>query len=214
MQLSLWLECFCCRNLQVGRPAGIFQGVIFQTRRKTSEGGIMGESEEKIVLVVDDEPEIVFFLRTVLEDHGFQVMTAFNGQEAIEKVGQQRPDLISLDLVMPQKSGIRFFHELRKSKEWSKIPVLFVTGHVRETIDGANLMEILKDRTLSGPATYLEKPVNAENFIRTVEAILGVEASAPQPQETGKDSLKQEVESLLREAPPETLQDILRMLRK
>jgi len=174
----------------------------------------MGKSEEKIVLIVDDEPEIVFFLKTVLEDHGFQVMTAFNGQEAIERVEQQKPDLISLDLVMPEKSGIRFFHELRKKKEWSKIPVLFVSGHVRETIDGSNLMEILKDRTLSGPATYLEKPVNAQSFIRTVQNIVGVELSPPQPPETEKESLKEEVESLLQDAAPETLQDILRMLRK
>ena len=174
----------------------------------------MGKAEEKIVLVVDDEPEIVFFLKTVLEDHGFQVLTAFNGREAIEKIKQQKPDLISLDLVMPEKSGIRLFHELRKNKEWSKIPVLFVSGHVRETIDGSSLMEILKDRTLSGPATYLEKPVNAQNFIRTVQNIVGVESSPPKPQEAVEKSLKEEVESLLQDAAPETLQDILRMLRK
>jgi CheY-like chemotaxis protein len=174
----------------------------------------MGKSEEKMVLVVDDEPEIVFFLKTVLEDHGFQVMTAFNGREAIEKVSAQKPDLISLDLVMPEKSGMRFFRELRKNKEWSKIPVLFVTGHVRETIDGAKLEDLLKDRTLSGPATYLEKPVNAEGFIRTVQTILKVEASSPKAQEEKPESLKKEVESLLQDAAPETLQDILRMLRK
>jgi CheY-like chemotaxis protein len=182
--------------------------------RKSSEGERMEKAEEKIVLVVDDEPEIVFFLRTVLEDHGFRVMTAFNGREAIEKIREQKPDLISLDLVMPEKSGIRFFHELRRNKEWSKIPVLFVTGHVRETIDGSNLVELLKDRTLSGPATYLEKPVNAQNFIRTVQNIMGVELSPPKPQGAAKESLQEEVESLLRNAAPETLQDILRMLRK
>jgi CheY-like chemotaxis protein len=174
----------------------------------------MGKAEEKMVLVVDDEPEIVFFLKTVLEDQGFQVMTACNGREALENLSRRKPDLISLDLIMPEKSGIRFFHELRKNKEWSKIPVLFVTGHVRETIEGSNLMEILKNRTLSGPATYLEKPVNAESFIRTVQSILGVESAPSKPQETQKESLKQEVESLLHDAAPETLQNILRMLRK
>jgi CheY-like chemotaxis protein len=174
----------------------------------------MGRPEEKTILVVDDERDIVFYLQSVLEDHGFKVMTAFDGFEAVEKIRQQKPDLISLDLVMPGKSGIRLFHELRKCKEWSHIPVLFISGHIHETIDGSNLKDLLKDRTLSGPATYLEKPVNAETFIQTVQKILGIEASPPpREKETEKRQLQQEVESLLRDAPPETLQTILAMLR-
>jgi len=175
----------------------------------------MGKPEEKIVLVVDDERDIVFYLQAVLEDHGFRVMTAFNGLEAIEKIRQQKPDLISLDLIMPGKSGIRFFHELRKNKEWSKIPVLFISGHIHETIDGSNLMDLLKDRTLSGPATYLEKPVNAQTFIQTVQTIMGIKPiPLPRSEERDWQSLHQEVKSLLQEAPPETLQDILQMLRE
>lgn len=174
----------------------------------------MGKPEEKIVLVVDDERDIVFFLQAVLEDHGFRVMTALNGLEAIEKMRQQKPDLISLDLIMPGKSGIRFFHELRKNKEWSKIPVLFISGHIHETIDGSNLMDLLKDRTLSGPATYLEKPVNAQTFIRTVQNVMGLETTSAKEQATESESLHQEVESLLRDATPETLKDILRSLRE
>ncbi len=168
----------------------------------------------KSVLVVDDEPDIVFFLKAVLEDHGFQVMTAFNGQEATDQMRQQPPDLISLDLIMPGKSGIRFFHELRKNKEWSKIPVLFVSGHVRETIDGSNLVEMLKDRTLSGPATYLEKPVNAQTYIRTINSILGLAQNTEEQTEERSPELQQQVESLLSTAPPETLERILQMLKE
>jgi DNA-binding response OmpR family regulator len=177
----------------------------------------MEKTEAKTVLVVDDEPDIVFFLKAVLEDHGFQVMTAFNGREATDQIRQHPPDLISLDLIMPGKSGIRFFHELRKNKEWNKIPVLFVSGHVRETINGSNLVDILKDRTLSGPATYLEKPVNAQTYIRTINAILGmVENAEDQEDQTEKRSpdLQHQVESLLSDAPPETLRRILQMLKE
>jgi DNA-binding response OmpR family regulator len=166
------------------------------------------------VLVVDDEPDIVFFLKAVLEDHGFRVMTALNGREATDILRQHPPDLISLDLVMPGKSGIRFFHELRRNKEWSKIPVLFVSGHVRETIDGSSLVEILKDRTLSGPATYLEKPVNAQSYIRTVNAILGMGENTEEQAEERPPDLQHQVESLLSDAPPETLQRILQMLKE
>jgi CheY-like chemotaxis protein len=174
----------------------------------------MEKAETKTVLVVDDEPDIVFFLKSVLEDNGFQVMTAHNGQEAVEKIGRRPPDLISLDLIMPGKSGIRFFHELRRNKEWSKIPVLFVSGHVRETIDGSNLTDILKDRTLSGPATYLEKPVNAQTYIRTINTILGLEENNEQKTEKNSPELQEQVESLLAKAPPETLERVLRILRE
>jgi CheY-like chemotaxis protein len=174
----------------------------------------MEKPGSRTVLVVDDEPDIVFFLKAVLEDHGFRVMTALNGQEAADILRQHPPDLISLDLIMPGKSGIRFFHELRKNKEWSKIPVLFVSGHVRETIDGSNLVEILKDRTLSGPATYLEKPVNAQTYIRTINAILGMGENAEEQTEEGLPDLQHQVEALLSDAPPETLQRILQMLKE
>lgn len=174
----------------------------------------MQKPEAKTVLVVDDEPDIVFFLRAVLEDHGFQVMTAFNGREASDRMRQHPVDLISLDLIMPQKSGIRFFHELRKNKEWGKIPVLFVSGHVRETIDGSNLGQLLKDRTLSGPATYLEKPVNAQTYIRTINAILGMEQNTEEQTGGRSPELQHQVESLLSKAPPETLERILQMLQE
>jgi CheY-like chemotaxis protein len=140
-------------------------------------------------------------------------MTAFNGHEATERMSRQKPDLISLDLVMPGKSGIRFFHELRKNKEWNTIPVLFVSGYVDETIDGSNLKETLKDRTLSGPATYLEKPVNAQTYIQTVRAIMGLERTADGQMEERSPNLQQQVESLLPDAPKETLKKILQMLQ-
>jgi DNA-binding response OmpR family regulator len=179
-----------------------------------SEVKHMASPAEKTILVVDDEPDIVFFLKVALEDHGFNVMTAFNGTEAIEKMLEQKPDLISLDLVMPGKSGIRFFHELRKNKQWADIPVLFVTGHAHDKLDGSTLIEILKGRTLSGPATYLEKPVNAETFIRNVKAILRVESTPDEQRELEKRSLQQELESLLPDANPEALQRALRILRE
>jgi len=174
----------------------------------------MSISEQKTVLVVDDEPDIVFFLQVALQDHGFKVITAFNGIEAMGKMREQKPDIISLDLVMPGKSGIKFFHELRKNKEWAQIPVLFVTGHAHDAIDGSNLMEMLEGRTLSGPATYLEKPVNAETFIRNVKTILRIEATQEDNTQSDKKSLRQEVESLLPGANPEDLQEVLRILRE
>ena len=88
----------------------------------------MARAEEKTVLVVDDEPDVLGFLQSALDDAGFHVLTASDGNEAIECLKNHRVDFISLDLVMPNKSGARCLYEIRKNKEWSRIPVVIVTG--------------------------------------------------------------------------------------
>jgi CheY-like chemotaxis protein len=92
----------------------------------------MPKPEDFTILVVDDEPDVVLYLRTLLEDAFFNVATAADGKKAMEIVRRNKPDFISLDLVMPHKSGIRFFYELRHNKEWAKIPVVIVTAHARD----------------------------------------------------------------------------------
>jgi len=174
----------------------------------------MPSPTEKTVLVVDDEPDITFFLKVALEDQGFHVMTASDGVEALEQMRTRKPDLISLDLVMPRAGGIKFFRELRKHKEWADIPVLFVTGHAHDTAEGDTMKEILHGKTLSGPATYLEKPVNAETFIRNVKGILGIEEGGDDRTPAEKQSLRHEIESLLEGASPDDLERVRRLLRE
>ena len=101
----------------------------------------------KCVLVVDDEKDVRNYLKTALQDAGFRVVTACDGFEAMEKVESEAPDLISLDLVMPKRSGAMFHRELKKSKKWAKIPVLVVTGHAHDDLGKADLEEL----TMSGP---------------------------------------------------------------
>jgi CheY-like chemotaxis protein len=69
----------------------------------------MADKIGKSVLVIDDEPDVRLFLKTVLEDAGFDVMLAANGKEALERVTEKKPDVISLDLVMPKMSGLKFY---------------------------------------------------------------------------------------------------------
>jgi len=84
----------------------------------------MQQAEEKTILVVDDEPDVRQYLEMVLVDAGFKVVTANDGEEAMEKIRERKPDFISLDLVMPRKSGHRLLKELRRDRELSRIPVL------------------------------------------------------------------------------------------
>ncbi len=175
----------------------------------------MAQPSDKRILVVDDEEDVVTFLSMALEDAGFQTDSARSADEALDKVKASAPDCISLDMVMPGKSGIVLFHELHKNAAWSKIPVLFVTGHakderVKRDLDAA---AALADSTISGPATYLEKPVTAETFVQAVAAAVGVELPEGALGEPSPADVRSELEHLIRNADPEALAQALRLLK-
>ena len=172
----------------------------------------MNKPEDKTILVVDDEPDVLTYLTMVLQDAGFNVMSAQDGNEALEKVKQKKPDFISLDLVMPHKSGIRFYHELRKNKEWSDIPVIIVTAHARDELGQGDLEEILHGKTFSGRQVYLEKPVKAADFVRMVKREVGIPV-----EDSPEDSLpttREEIDNLLDGADQNVLEKIARELKK
>jgi CheY-like chemotaxis protein len=170
---------------------------------------------EKRVLVVDDEEDVITFLTMALEDAGFQTDSARSVDEALEKVKVSPPDCISLDMVMPGKSGIVLFHELHRNPAWARVPVLFVTGHAKdEKVKGdLDAAASLAQSTMSGPATYLEKPVTAEKFVRAVAAATGVELPEGGEGEPSPVDLRSELERLARTADPEALAQALHLLR-
>ena len=175
----------------------------------------MRKLEEITVLVVDDDADVATILGTILEDAGMTVVTAHDGFAALDRIRERAPDLISLDLVMPGKSGIRLLHELRKHGEWSRIPVLIVTGHARDETVKRDLAAVLSESSISGPSLYLEKPVTPEKYVAHVCSTLGIEPPA-EAVETGAgrdESLRREAESLLRDAGAEELETVLEMLR-
>jgi CheY-like chemotaxis protein len=169
----------------------------------------MNEANQKTVLVVDDEEDVIIYLSTALKSAGFNVITARDGFEAIEQVKKQAPDLISLDLVMPKRSGAKFYRELVKNKEWSKIPVLIVTGHARDDLGKADL----KNLTMSGPGIYLEKPVKPENYIASVKKLLGMDIGKEEKEIADKIELQSKLKTLIDDADPATLAKIKKMLR-
>ena len=168
----------------------------------------MNKGDEKTVLVVDDEEDVIVYLSAALISAGFNVVTARDGLEAIEKVKQKKPDLISLDLVMPRHSGAKFHRELSKNKEWAKIPVLIVTGHARDDLGKADL----KSLVMSGPGVYLEKPVNPENYIASVKRLLGMEIGEAEAEMADKIELQSKLKTLIDDADADTLAKIRSML--
>jgi len=171
----------------------------------------MADAIAKTILVVDDEPDVRTYFETALTDAGFNVIAASDGEQALEAIRTKKPDLISLDLVMPRKSGVRLFHELRRNREWASIPVLIVTAHARDEMGGSDLESILKDSSMSGPGVYLEKPVTAVTYVRSVKKILGIESG-----EDENDTLfyKEKLAEKLKNTDPATLKKLLDILDK
>ena len=171
----------------------------------------MAEQLEKTVLVIDDEPDVVRFLQMALEDNGSTVITAKDGLEGIDKARKFKPDLISMDLVMPKHSGAKMYRELQKDAELKKIPVLIVTGHAHDDLGKADLEEL----TMSGPGIYLEKPVKPASYVANVKKMLGMPNGGIKAAPAGDaDKLKEELGSLIDKADPEKLQELIKLMKK
>lgn len=171
----------------------------------------MARAEDKTVLVVDDEPNVRLFLQTALEDVGFNVVTAADGDEALEIIRANRPDFISLDLVMPKRSGPRLLYELKRDKELSRIPVLIVTAHAKTDMGRGDLEEIMANSTMSGAGVILEKPVKPAAYVRHVKEALGIEVTE---QDVEKIDMKQELQDRMKDASPEAIRKALDALKK
>lgn len=171
----------------------------------------MVRPEDKTILVVEDEPDVRIFLQTVLEDAGFNVMTAADGEEALQRIRERRPDFISLDLVLPRKSGHKLLIELKRDKELARIPTLIVTAHARTELGKPQMEEIFQKTALLGPGLYLEKPVKPRQYIRSVKRALGIELT--ETDEDGTD-MKQEIQTLLGTADPDALARALAALKR
>ena len=171
--------------------------------------------QDVTVLVVDDEVDIAIYLASVLEDAGMNVVVAHDGVQALELIRSQPIDLISLDLVMPRKSGIRLMMDLRKDRELSRIPVVIVTAHARDAGVRRDLDEVLAESTMAGPSMYLEKPVTPHRYLMGICEILGVEPTGGDSK--GGDShlaLRQEARDLITNLDAATLEAVVGQMRK
>lgn len=127
----------------------------------------------KKVLIIDDEPDMVTFLSTLLEDNGYEIVTAEDGEEGLQKVKSDKPDLISLDLLMPNKTGIKMYRELRKDPEIADIPVVMVTGFGKDDVPSMDFKKWIHERAIKPPEAYIEKPVDKDVLLDAVRKALG-----------------------------------------
>lgn len=136
----------------------------------------------KRILIVDDEPDAISYIGSVLEDNGYDYLSAENGEEGLEMAKKEKPDMILLDLIMPGKSGILMFQELKKDPELGKIPVIVVSGASEALgVDLKNFMikqprkgkervvETTGETEFTEPNGYVEKPVDPNELIKVIK---------------------------------------------
>lgn len=127
------------------------------------------------LLVVEDIPNILELLEVTLRFKGYPVISATNGQDALEMVEQEHPALIITDILMPRLDGFAMVQRLRTNPKTSSIPIIFLSATYVTPEDKAFAMSL-------GAARFLEKPVDTEDFLLTIAEVLTTGPSdLPQP---------------------------------
>lgn len=116
------------------------------------------------ILVVDDEPDIVDTLKFRLESEGYEVVTANNGEEALDKVHNEKPDLVVLDLIMPKKDGMQVCAELRLDSDFKDLPIIMLTAKAQDVdrIEGLG----------TGADDYITKPFDTAKLFVSIKELL------------------------------------------
>jgi CheY-like chemotaxis protein len=124
------------------------------------------------ILVVDDEPDVRTYLRMIFRDEGAQVIEAPDANQAMRLLKSDRPDLMTLDLIMPHKTGERMYWELRKDPDFSTLPIVIVTGYARVDAPAIDFHKFIAEKNLAEPDGFLEKPIQPETVLDTVIKVL------------------------------------------
>jgi CheY-like chemotaxis protein len=135
--------------------------------------------ETKRILIVDDEPGVVAYLEMLLKDHGYETLSARNGDEGLRMARSDRPDLITLDISMPETSGVRCYKELKNDPDLSSTPVIIVTAVTGYAGDPYGYMKFMSEKIkLPEPEGFFPKPIDKQEFVERVQSILSHQSTA------------------------------------
>lgn len=172
----------------------------------------MAHASEKKVLVVDDEPDVRNFLAACIEDAGFEVKTAVDGADALEKLQSDPPDLMTLDMVMPRVSGINLMRRIRSMEAFTRLPVIVITAHAHDEMGSDDIKDFNAFASGMRPRYTMEKPVTPEKLVKAISDILDVEvARAPS---SANENERLEVIKMIGETDAGTLKKIQSLLAK
>jgi CheY-like chemotaxis protein len=125
------------------------------------------------ILVIDDEPDVVSYLEMLLRDAGYETVSAANGRQGMEMARQEKPDLVTLDVSMPEASGTRFYREIKQDPDLAKTPVVIVTAVTGYAGDPYGYEKFLSGRNLvPAPDGFFPKPIEPEPFLAKIRKLL------------------------------------------
>jgi CheY-like chemotaxis protein len=129
--------------------------------------------KEKKILVVEDDLHMRIFISTVLETSGYNATATKDGKEGIQKAREAPPDLIILDVMMPEEGGVSMYRHLKADDKLKDIPVVMLSGVESKTFSHSlKVMNIGLEDPLPEPEAYLEKPPKAEELLKIIERLL------------------------------------------
>lgn len=120
-------------------------------------------TEKKKVLLIDDSSVNNLLMQNILEDQGYHVTTAFSGKEGLDKVNEEKPDLVILDIMMPKMDGFEVLRKILSNPETENIPVIMLTAK-KDSEDEKLALEI-------GALNYLTKPVDIEYTLKRIQKV-------------------------------------------
>ena len=118
-----------------------------------------------LIMIVDDSPTEVHVLKTALEKHGFETVSAADGSECLSMAREVRPDLILMDIQLPEVSGLEVTKWLKEDDDLHKIPIIAVTAFAMKG-DEERIRQ-------GGCEAYISKPISVPKFIETIKSYLG-----------------------------------------
>jgi two-component system alkaline phosphatase synthesis response regulator PhoP len=120
---------------------------------------------QRTITVVDDNPDIITIVKTILEGKGYQVLSASSGQELLNLLTDRKPDLIILDIMMPEMDGLEVLGRLKAVTETASIPVILLTAKVQyeDVLGGYKL----------GADYYITKPFTSTQLVNGINLLLG-----------------------------------------
>ncbi len=123
-------------------------------------------ADHKTILIIDDEPDTRTYFSSLLEDNGYHTIEAENGDLGLAEVRKAIPDLITLDVTMPEMSGVKCYRTLKEDPNWKSIPVIIITG-VSEDFQ----QFISSRKQVPPPDGYLAKPIDQTELLELVKKL-------------------------------------------
>jgi len=122
---------------------------------------------KKKILIVEDEQDYITFLTTLLQDNGYDTITANDGEKGMKSLLDEKPDLVTLDLVMPNETGVRFLRKVKKDDALKNVPIVIVSG----LTDFKTFIK--KCGPVPEPEAFVDKPIDEQRLLDEIKKLIG-----------------------------------------